>query len=182
MKPSSLLKASGMLAAFSLAATLFAGAPPYRAGSSTVADTATSLSQKASGLLAEVHQDAQGVLDSADTLEQYNREAFLISWQADAFTLDTMHDQINDLDRSVEQLRVMEQNLPPAQQTEINQIAPAAVELTNTTQAAIDYLKDNQNRIMFPPYTSYAAEMHDQAARIVRSSAHCGCEALNGAQ
>jgi hypothetical protein len=171
MKPNSTLKLTGLLAAFSLASTLFAAAPPARAGSPTDADTTGNLSQKASGLLAEIHQNAQRVLKSADTLDEYNREAFMIDWRADALTLDSMKGQINKIDQTVNQLRAMEANLPQAQQSEINQLAPAAAELTNNAQLAIDFLNTNRDRTMFPPYTSYADEMYTEAARIVRSTA-----------
>ena len=170
MKTSSMLRLTGFLAAFSLASALFAAAPPPRAGSPTAAQTAGNLSQKASSLLAEVHQDAQGVVNSADTLGEYDREAFEIDWRADAGALDQMQGQINQIDQMVRQLRVMEEKLPQAQQAEINQIAPAAAELTNTTQAAIDYLANNQDRTVFPPFTSYADEMYVEAARIVHST------------
>ena len=174
MKSNVMLKMTGLLAAFSLASALFAAAPPARAGGPTVADTAGDLSQQASGLFAEIHQNARGVLNSADTLEEYDREAFMIDWHADAGRLDRMRDRINCIDRMVYQLRAMQANLPRAQQLEVNQIAPAAVELTNNAQLAITYLKTNQDRTMFPPYTSYAGEMYSEAARIVRSTGPSG--------
>jgi cell division septum initiation protein DivIVA len=170
MKPSSTLKLTGLLAAFSLASTLFAAAPPTRGGSPTAADIAANRSQKASGMLAKVHQDAQSVVNSADTLNEYDREAFMIDWRADARTLESMRGRINKIDQMVHQLRAMEAKLPQAQQSEINQIAPAAAELTDNAQIAIDYLRNNQDRTMFPPYTSYADEMYTEAARIVHST------------
>jgi len=95
----------------------------------------------------------------------------MIDWRADALTLDSMKGQINKIDQTVNQLRAMEANLPQAQQSEINQLAPAAAELTNNAQLAIDFLNTNRDRTMFPPYTSYADEMYTEAARIVRSTA-----------
>ena len=174
MKPSSLLKLTGLLAALSLASTLFAAASAARADRPTAADTAGSLSQKASGLLAEIHQNAQEVLKSTDTLDEYDREAFMIDWRADARTLGRMKGEINKIDQMVYQLRAMEANLPQAQQSEINQVAPAAAELTNNAQLAIDFLHTSQDRTMFPPYTSYANEMYEEAARIVHSTAPSG--------
>lgn len=170
MKSSPMTKLVGFLSAFSLASALFAAAPPTAAGGSTFAQTEGNLSQKASSLLAEVHQDAQGVVNSADTLGEYDREAFEIDWRADAHALGRAQGQINQIDQMVHQLRVMEANLPQAQRAEINQIAPAAAELTNTAQTAISYLGNNEDRTMFPPFTSYANEMYVEAARIVHST------------
>ena len=171
MKRSSTLKLTGLLTAFSLASVLFAAGPPVPAGSPTAAGTEGNFSQKASGLLEEIHQNAQGVLNSADRLEAYNREAFLIDWRADAGKLDRMRGRINKIDDEVSQLRGMEANLPRAQRSEINKIAPAAAELTDNAQLAINYLKNYQDRTMFAPYTSYADEMYTEAARIAHSTA-----------
>ena len=172
MRITSLTKLAAFIAAIGLASTAFAGAPPAREGGPSTRALAANFS--ASGLLAKVHQDALAVRDSADTLEEYNRESFMIDWRADASTLDRMRSQIDDMSRMVYQLRSMEPNLPQGQQKEVDQIAPAMLELTNTAQVAIDYLKDNQDRTMFPQYTSYANEMYVEATRIIHSTASSG--------
>jgi cell division septum initiation protein DivIVA len=169
MKPTSWIKAAGALAALLLASAVFAAAPPRSEG-----NTATSSSKRASDLFAEVHQDAQRITNSADTLEEYNRDAFMIDWRVDARTLDGMRARINQVDQAVQQLRRMQQNLPQAQQTEVKEITPAAMELTNTAQTAVDYLRHNQDRTMFQPYTSYADELRSEAVRIARSTAPTG--------
>jgi len=173
MKSSPMLKVAGFLAALSLASAAFAAAPPASKGRFVTPDSGN-LSQKAFRLLSKVHQDAQGVLKSADTLEGYNRESFMIDWRADATTLVRMQSQIDKLDHRVYQLHAMEGKLPQAQQTEINQITPAMLELTNTAQTAIDYLRNNQDRTMFAQYTAYAGEMYSEAARIEHATAASG--------
>jgi uncharacterized protein (DUF1778 family) len=165
MKSSLLTKVAGFLAGLSLASAAFAATPPASQGGSATPDSGN-LSQKASRQLARLHQDAQAVLKSADTLEGYNRESFMIDWRADARTLDRMRSRIDDMDHRVYLLRAMEGNLPQAQKAEINEITPAILELTNTAQTAIDYLRNNQDRTMFPQYTAYAGEMYSEAARI----------------
>jgi len=171
MKSSLVMKAAGLIAAIGLASTAFAAAPPARGGGSPSGDLGANLSQKASGLLAEVHQDALAVRDLAGTLEGYNREPFTTDWRDDASTFDRMRPQIDEIDRVVYELRSMEKNLPPAQQAEVNQVVPATLELTNTAQTAIDYLKDNQDRTMFPQFTSYADELYTEAVRIAQTTA-----------
>lgn len=175
MKSSPILKAIGFLAALSLASAVFAAAPPLSEGGSATPDSSGSnISQRAAGLLAKLHEDAQGVLKSADTLEGYNRESFMIDWRANASTLDRMRSQIDKMDQIVYRLRGIEGNLPQAQRAEINQITPATLELTDTAQTAIDYLKNNQDRTMFPQYMSYANELYGEAARIEHSTAPTG--------
>jgi len=169
MKPNIIARMAGFLAALSLACAAFAAAPPASKGSSAAPDL-----QKAFQLMSKVHQDAQEVLKSADTLQWYDRESFTNDWRADANTLVRMQSQIDELDHSVYQLRALEGNLPQAQQAEINQITPAMLELTNTAQTAIDYLRSNQDRTMFSQYTAYAGEMRSEAARIEHASAASG--------
>lgn len=173
MNSSLIAKVAGFLAALSLASATFAATPPASAGRSAPLDSGNP-SQKAFQLFAKLHQDAREVLKSADTLEGYNRESFMIDWRADATTLIRMQSQIDKMDRRVYQLRAMEGNLPQAQQAEINQITPAVLELTNTAQTAIDYLRNNQNRTMFSHYTAYAGEMYSEAARIEHATAASG--------
>ena len=171
MKTGSMLKLTGLLAAFSLTSMLLAVAPSALAGGPGAADNATNLSQRASDTLATVHQDAETIENSADTLEGYNREAFEIDWRVDARTLGNMKSDINKVDKMVHQLRGMEADLPQAEQSEINQIVPAAAELTNNAQLAIRFLSTHQEGTMLPQYTSYAGEMYAEAARIVQSTA-----------
>jgi hypothetical protein len=173
MNSSVIARAAGFLAALSLASAAFAAAPPASKGGSAAPDSGN-LSQKAFQLLSKVHEDAQEVLKSADTLDWYNRESFMIDWRADATTLVRMQSQIDELDHSVYQLHAMEGKLPQAQQAEINQITPAMLELTNTAQTAIDYLRNNQNRTMFARYTAYAGEMYSEAARIEHATTASG--------
>lgn len=171
---SSPIRMVGFIAAVGLASAALTAAPPARAGGSATAAVGATLPQEASELLAKVHQEALGVRDSADTLEEYNRESFMIDWRADADTLERMRSQIDNMNRVVYQLRSMEGNLPQAQQAEVNQIAPAMLELTNTAQTAIDYLKNNQDRTMFPRYVSHANAMRVEANRIIHSTASSG--------
>ena len=155
-------KLGGLLAAFSLAPLAFAGAPPM---------CSASRSETASQMLSEIHQDAYQVRDYADRLEMYNREPFLISWQADARTLENMRDQINQMDQTLQRLRTMKAVLPQNEDAEINQITPAMVELSDTTQTAITYLRHNELLTWVPKYTAYAGEMYTEAGRIERATA-----------
>jgi hypothetical protein len=176
-------KVVGFLAAFSLASAAFAATPPVcKCGPPTPESYKWNFSQEASGLLAKLHQDAYRVRDSADYLEKYNREPFLIDWRTDAVTLDSIQDQIDKMDQILCRLRIIERVLPPEQQAEINEITAATVELTDTAQAAIHYLNNNQDRLFLPQYTAYAHEMYSEAGRIERSSIPPGEKALAGAK
>lgn len=171
MQSSLMVKVVGFLAALSLASVAFAATPPVcKCGSPTPESYKWNFSKEASSLLAQLHQDAYGVRNSADTLTEYDREPSLIDWRADAGTLASMKSQINNMDRVLCRLRIIERVLPSEQQAEINKITPAMLELTDTAQAAIHYLNNNENRLFVPTYTAYAGEMDSQAGRIERST------------
>ena len=171
MKSSLRAKVAGLFAALALASAAFAASPPRSKDVLPTPDSSTrNLSQEASGLLAQLHQRAYSVRDSADLLEGYNREPLLIDWRIEAETLSGMQDQINKMDRILYRLQNMEKALPPEQRAEINEATPAAIELTDTAQAAIDFLNHNQQRIFVPSYTAYAGEMSSEAGRIERST------------
>jgi hypothetical protein len=172
-------KVVGFLAAFSLASAAFAASQPVcQCGPPTPESYKWNFSQEASRLLAQLHQNADEVRDSADQLETYGREPFDISWRLDATTLQTMRGQINHMDKVLCRLRIIERVLPAEQQAEINKITPATLELTDTAQAAITFLDKNEQRTWLPRYTAYAGEMYSEAGRIERYTANPGAMPL----
>ena len=179
MQSSLMPKVVGFLAALSLASAAFAATSPVcQCGPPTPKSYKWNFSKEASGLLAQLHQDADGVVESADTLEEFNREAFLIDWQADGVTLDSIRDEVNKMDQILCRLRIIERVLPAEQQADINKITPATLELTDTAQAAITFLNKNEQRTWLPRYTAYAGEMYSEAGRIERYTANPGAMPL----
>jgi hypothetical protein len=177
MRSKLLARAACFLAAVSLSLVGFAFEPPAPPVSSGGPST------EAARLLKELHQDANNLRMTADQLEMYNRDRGLtgIGWEADATALQNMKDQINKMDRITYRLRNLEKELPQAQEAEVNKIAPAMAELTDTTQAAIQYLSNNENRLMFDPYPSYAGELYSESGRVVRATAPSNQNAYPGA-
>ena len=156
MNASLMAKVAGFLAVLSLASAVFA-APPL-----TTTD--------AHDMLLQLHDDAYQVRNAADQLETYNREPFLIDWRVQADTLENMKNQINHMDQALDRLRAMRRALPQDEQAEINEITPALVELTDTAQAAINFLNHNEDLLWMPKYTAYADEMYSEACRVGRYS------------
>jgi hypothetical protein len=164
-------KVVGFLGALALTSAAFASTPPAsKCEPPTLAPQAWDFSKEASCLLSQLHEDAHEVRDSADTLEEYDREPFLIDYRNDGVVLDSIRDQVDKMDQILYRLRTIERVLPPEQRAEIDKIAPATLELTDTAQAAINYVNTNQDRLFFPSYTAYAHEMYSEAGRIERST------------
>jgi len=166
MRSRPLTKLAGFIAALSLAAAAFA-APPL-------------VCKNAPEMLSQLHQDAQQVRDTADQLEAYNREPFLVGWQVNADMLQSMQGQINQMDRTLYRLHTIEATLPQNERTEINEVTPAMVELTDTAQLAINFVKNHEDDVWMSKYTAYADEMYNQANRIAGHTATTGAQAVTG--
>jgi len=164
-------KVVGFLAALSLA-SVAVGAPlsASESGPPTPASSEGNPSIRGSNLLNRLHENASRVRDEAARLEVFDREPTEISWESEGAILQRMRDRIDHMDKILHRLRSMEGVLPKGQQEEINKAAFATVELTDTTQAAIEFLNNNQNRLWAPQYTAYANEMYSEASRVERSA------------
>jgi hypothetical protein len=149
-------KLVGFLAALSLTSFAFP-APPK-------------ITTQATDMLQQIHDDAHQVRVEADQLAEFNREPFLIDWRMQADTLETLKYQINHMDQAFSRLRADEASLPQHERTEVNEIAPALVELTDTAQAAMDFLSSSQDLTWLPQYQAYADEMYTQARRVEQYS------------
>jgi hypothetical protein len=168
MKSSPMTKLTGFVATLALASAAFA-TPPLA-------------SKDAPEMLSQLHEDAQQVRDVADQLEAYNREPLLVDWQMNADTLQNMRDEINQMDQTLYRLQSIESTLPQNEQAEIDQITPAMVELTDTAQLAINFVRNNEGRVWMPEYTAYADEMYNEANRIAGQTATTGVQSITGAK
>jgi len=155
MKRNPMLTVTGLFAALSVATSLFAASPP---------------AQEASNLLNRLHDNAFKVRYWADQLQTYDRAPTLVSWKMDAGALDRMRTRINRMDHILHRLQTMEGSLPQDQRMEINQIAPPMIELTNTTQIAIQFMRKHEDLIFLPKYTAYLDPMYSEASRVERDS------------
>jgi len=165
-------KVAAFLAALSLASAAFAATPPAKEGASANADSSgRQPSFKASKLFREFHENAFEVQDWADKLQAYDRAPTLVSADLDAVALDHMRDRINHMDQILERLRSIEKSLPQDQRAEVNQIAPALVELTDTTQAVIHFLNNPDDLLFVPSYEGYLDQIYSESSRVERCSA-----------
>ncbi len=162
----------GYLVILVLPAVTFAATQP---GSGGVPSTRESnLSKEAGGLLNQMHMDAYRVENSADHLASYFSEPELIAWETDSGVLYRLSYRDDDMDRILSRLRSMQRMLPPDQQEEIKKIAPAVVEITDCTQAAIQFLNLHQLNLFLPQNEGYARDIYNEASRVVAATANAG--------
>ena len=136
-------------------------------GPPTAASYTWNFPKEASGLLVQMKTDAIQVRDIADKLDGLDHEPFDNFWQYDATLLDSARKQVNDMDGMLCRLETIRRVSSPWEKQAISRIAPSVVELSDTTQATIDYLNQNQRALVFPAYTDEAGIMYNKAGRIV---------------
>jgi hypothetical protein len=152
------LSSTGLFAA---SATLCPMGPP------TAASYTWNFPKEASGLLVQMKTDAMRVRYIADQLGGLDRDSSGNFWQADAILLSSARKRVNAMDGMLCRLETIRRVSAPWEKQAISRIAPSVVELSDTTQAAIDYLDQNQEGLIFPAYTDQAEIMYNKADRIV---------------
>ena len=139
------------------------GGQPH--GRTVTADAGISPSETSS-LLGQIRNEAVSLKNSADHLQVLAREGTLVGWEGDALTLGDMCDHVNKMNTLVSYLRIHQAEASPLQQEIVNRVAPAALELAGTTQAAIDAVRNNEAAIYMSDLAGLANAMYEEASRV----------------
>jgi len=167
-KLAGVLSLSLLLPAFTFAATTSV----CKCGAPTALSYHWNFSREAAGLLDQVHTEAYDASSAAARLESFGFEPDTINWQAHASLLSQEKRVVNQMDTQFCRLRSIERVLPASQQTEINRLAPALIELTDSTQNAIQFLSQNEEDLWSRQYEQYAPAMYQEASRVEAATAN----------
>ena len=149
-----------------VAAALAAGTPLLAASTS-----ASQNSADATRVLREVRLLTQDLNRDAATLETYRLNR--MSWQAHAHRLALAKEHINSIGERLANLDAMRGSAEPWQREAIDSITPVAGQLAARTEAAIEYLNENQGRLFVPDYTEHLSAIAEHADQMQESiSAH----------
>jgi hypothetical protein len=118
-------------------------------------------------LLKDVQSEANIVYTQADRLDASYRSR--TEWQIHAANLDEMKSVINEMTPKIARLEGMRGGVDAVQGKEIDRIGILFRELAANTNAAINYLNDNKNRLQVPAYAEYVARLDSEAQQISRS-------------
>lgn len=159
---------------FMLAVPVFLAAAPTKPSTASYDSASFQLpgTKEAANLLVQLRTDAMRVRDLADQWQTYDRDPNLIDWRLHGYLLERMRDRVNAMDETFIELEGIRQDARPWEQKAIGRIAPKVVELSDSTQWAINYLNDHHTYLFNPAYTAQATYMFHQANRIVRSVAN----------
>lgn len=121
-------------------------------------------------LLLRIQTDALEVENNADQLQSVLRAPFLNDWQMDAEYLEDAGADVNEMNKLFFRLRADERTASPWQQRAIDRIASTAVNLADTTQAAVDTLHNNQSHVYATDLDALAQDMFKQASLIEQAA------------
>lgn len=146
---------------FAASVTLCKTGPP------TAASYTWNFPKEASGLLVQMKTDAMQVKNIADNLGALDRDGSGNFWQYDATLLNTARTRVNAMDGTLCRLETIRRVSAPWEKRAIGRIAPSVIELSDTTQATMQYLNRNHEALMFPAYTDEANVMYNKANKVI---------------
>ncbi len=126
-------------------------------------------SGETSNLLQQLESDALTVKNVADRLQSLTRDPFVTDWQDDGDQLISIRSQVNDMDKLLAELRTNQSADLPWQQKAIQSITPTVVNLTDTTQAAVVSLNQNQGEVYQSNLYGLSQDLYDQANLITKT-------------
>jgi hypothetical protein len=135
--------------------SLFAVQPEYR--------NATEAFQ----LLKEVQTRAAGLKSDAWRLESFTRGQ--LSWETHADQLTQTKEQVNYIGERLLQLMAVRDAEAPWQQQAIDSVVPVAATIAASTEAAIEYLNDNQKVLWKTEYVDHLKTIADHADQLKES-------------
>lgn len=118
-------------------------------------------------LLTKLKDQALQVRQLSDNLQDINQQMFENYWQYDSSILQRAKIDVNKMDYTLYRLRTIQPECRPSERRAISLLAPSVVELTNGTQAAINYLDQHEQALMYPSYRDNALVMYNKASRVV---------------
>lgn len=125
--------------------------------------------EKTSNLLHQLESDAMTVKNVADRLRALTRDPFVTDWQDDGDQLVKIRSQVNDMDKLLAELRTNQPADLPWQRKAIQGIAPSVVNLTDTTEAAVASLNQNQGDVYQSNVYGLSQDLYNQASVITKT-------------
>jgi len=140
----------------------FASAPVPPPGAPEEKRSGTYLSARASTLLAEIQDEAAGLIPHAENLQTYSR-APGHSWQSHAANLRGVKDRINAIGERISELQRIRAYAAPWQRQAISEVTSHAAQVAASTQAAIVHLRENQDRLFIQEYRDHLKTIGDRS-------------------
>lgn len=132
-------------------------------------------SEHVSKLLANAKTQAISAADDAELLQSYTRSQ--LSLTSHSAQIERIRGHVNELGRTVNDLKAARAEASPWQQLAIDRIDPLLQEMADTLTATIKHMNDNPGRIHMQPFRDYVAANYDltnRAASVIRDFVEYG--------
>jgi hypothetical protein len=167
MRNSFLYKGVLVAAALCMAAAALAKSPNGGdPGGRTVAVTPGAFPKETSARLEQMRMEAMSVENNAGQLEMLVREGFMNSKLDDAPLLDSVRDDVNQMNKLLSSVRVHEAEASPVQREIIERVAAPVVELADTTSHAIGTLNNDATHLYLSDLPGLANAIYNEASRV----------------
>jgi hypothetical protein len=123
---------------------------------------ATYSSGRASMLLAEIQKESTELRRDANTLGAFAGR-YRHSWQSHVFYLNKIKGHINAVGERTAELQQIRYDVLPWQQQAITEVTSHGAKVAASTQAAILYLNENQDRLFVSEYRDHLTTIADSS-------------------
>ena len=168
MNLSSLRRISYLPLAMLLVAGTLSAAPPASESATVFTDAALSaLERQASESLQKTRDLAVRLQRDAEVLDSIAR-AGQLGWESHAVYLNQAKEHVNNMGEHLNWLRDMRHGVAHWQRQAIDRLFPAALDLANSTQAALIYLGENRDRARLRDrdYRGHVSTIADRAGEV----------------
>jgi hypothetical protein len=133
----------------------------WTVGPLMASDTTTGDSEEVSKLLSDSKAEAAALYSDANDMERFT--ASKLSWESHAQKLEQIRTHVNKCGELVQKLNDIKHQGSPWQQQAVERITPLLSELASNTTTTIEHMKNNRNKLQFPPYPDYLTTNSDLA-------------------
>lgn len=112
-------------------------------------------------LLADAKSEAYELKADSEDLDSFTKSK--LTWQSHASKIEMIKDHVNASGKLLAKLKDVEALGSPWQQEAIIRIEPLLRELANNTEATIDYLNENKNKVHFQEFRDYVKANYELA-------------------
>ena len=149
-----------------LAAIVLLGAGSVFASPSAPSpDSSAHFSGRASTLLAEIKKETTQLGLHAETLGTFAWKP-QSHWQSHATYLDLVKGHVNAVGERTAELQRISHAVLPWQQKAISEVTGHVAQVAASTQAAIDHLRENQNRLFVSEYRDHLTTIADRSGEM----------------
>ena len=120
---------------------------------------------EASSLLADVQEEANGIVNHAAELQSLVLNPG-VSWQSHAHQLELVKDTLNDMSGKLCRLEAISPEMTPVQRRALETAMPLAALMAGDTTGAMKFVNDHLGNLWMPGYQRYVNNLYGQSLKL----------------